>query len=74
MGLHMRPAGVMAKRLAETPCSVVIRSGTRSTDARSILNAMALAGKCGATGSMEGSGEDEEATLQELREFFTANF
>ena len=62
MGLHMRPAGVMAKRLAETPCSVVIRCGTRS------------AAKCGETVTIEVSGEDEEATLQELREFFTANF
>jgi phosphocarrier protein HPr len=68
MGLHMRPAGVMAKRLAETPCSVVIRCGTR------ILNVMALAAKCGETVTIEVSGEDEEATLQELREFFTANF
>ena len=49
MGLHMRPAGVMAKRLAETPCSVVIRCGTRSADAKSILNVMALAAKSGAT-------------------------
>ena len=69
MGLHMRPAGVMAK-----PCSVVIRCGTRSADAKSILNVMALAAKCGETVTIEVSGEDEEATLQELREFFTANF
>ena len=74
MGLHMRPAGMMAKRLAETPCSVVIRCGTRSADAKSILNVMALAAKCGETVTIEVSGEDEEATLQELREFFTANF
>ena len=66
MGLHMRPAGVMAKRLAETPCSVVIRCGTRSADAKSILNVMALAAKCGETVTIEVSGEDEEATLQEL--------
>ena len=61
MGLHMRPA-------------VVIRCGTRSADAKSILNVMALAAKCGETVTIEVSGEDEEATLQELREFFTANF
>ena len=67
MGLHMRPAGMMAKRLAETPCSVVIRCGTRSADAKSILNVMALAAKCGETVTIEVSGEDEEATLQELR-------
>ena len=59
MGLHMRP---------------VIRCGTRSADAKSILNVMALAAKCGETVTIEVSGEDEEATLQELREFFTANF
>ena len=74
MGLHMRPAGMMARQLAETPCSVVIRCGTRSADAKSILNVMALAAKCGETVTIEVSGEDEEATLQELREFFTANF
>ena len=62
------------QRLAETPCSVVIRCGTRSADAKSILNVMALAAKCGETVTIEVSGEDEEATLQELREFFTANF
>ena len=43
-------------------------------DAKSILNVMALAAKCGETVTIEVSGEDEEATLQELREFFTANF
>ena len=62
------------KAAGETPCSVVIRCGTRSADAKSILNVMALAAKCGETVTIEVSGEDEEATLQELREFFTANF
>ena len=67
MGLHMRPAGMMAKRLAETPCSVVIRCGTRSADAKkSILNVMALAAKCGETVTIEVSGEDEGFTLQGL--------
>ena len=49
-------AGMMAKRLAETPCSVVIRCGTRSADAKSILNVMALAAKCGETVTIEVSG------------------
>lgn len=73
MGLHMRPAGVMAKRLAGTPCSVVIRCGTRSADAKSILNVMALAAKCGEAVTVEVCGEGQDAALQMLREFFTAN-
>ena len=27
MGLHMRPAGMMVKRLSEVPCEVMLRCG-----------------------------------------------
>ena len=49
MGLHMRPAGVMVKRLAALPCAVTLRCGTRSANAKGIFSVMALAAKCGET-------------------------
>ncbi len=45
MGLHMRPAGVMVKRLAALPCAVTLRCGTRSANAKGIFSVMALAAK-----------------------------
>ena len=74
MGLHMRPAGVMVKRLSEAPCEVTLRCGERSANAKRILGVMALAAKCGETVTVEVTGENERAVAEELRIFFKENF
>lgn len=74
MGLHMRPAGVMVRRLGVLPCAVTLRCGTRSADAKSIFALMAMAAKCGETVTVEVEGENEQDVARELQDFFRENF
>lgn len=74
MGLHMRPAGVMVKRLADVPCEVTLRCGGRSANAKRILSVMSLAAKCGETVTVEVTGEKEADVARELQLFFGENF
>lgn len=74
MGLHMRPAGVMVKRLADVPCEVTLRCGQRSANAKRIFSVMSLAAKCGETVTVEVSGENEQDVAGELEIFFKENF
>lgn len=74
MGLHMRPAGVMVKRLNEVPCTVMLRCGERSANGKRILAVMSLAAKCGETVKVEVTGENEQAVAEELQIFFKENF
>lgn len=74
MGLHMRPAGVMVRRLGTLPCAVTLRCGARSADAKSIFALMAMAVKCGETVTVEVEGENEQDVARELQNFFRENF
>ena len=74
MGLHMRPAGVMVKRLGGVPCEVTLHCGQRSANAKGLFSVMALAAKCGETVTVEVTGENEQAVAEELQIFFKENF
>lgn len=74
MGLHMRPAGAMVEHLAPLGCDVTLRCGARSANAKSILNVMALAARCGEAVTVEVSGENEEEVAAQLQHFFEENF
>lgn len=74
MGLHMRPAGVMVKRLAVLPCAATLHCGTRQANGKSILSVMALAAKRGETVTVELDGPGEADTARELEAFFRENF
>ena len=74
VGLHMRPAGVMVKRLAGVPCEVTLRCGQRSANAKRMFSVMSLAAKCGETVTVEVEGESEQTVAKELELFFKENF
>lgn len=74
MGLHMRPAGVMVKHLADVPCEVTLRCGERSANAKRIFSVMTLAAKCGEDVTVEVEGDDEQAVAEKLEAFFRENF
>jgi phosphoenolpyruvate---glycerone phosphotransferase subunit DhaM len=61
--LHARPAGLLVRTAAAHGATVILRSGEREADARSILQVMAL----GATGGTElvvrASGDGASAAL-----------
>lgn len=65
-GLHARPAGVLAQAAGKCRCDVTIRVGERDVKAKSILNIMAAAIKCGTEIEVRCDGENEEESLNQL--------
>lgn len=65
-GLHARPASVLAQAAGKCRCDVTIRVGDKTIQAKSILNIMAAAIKCGTEIELICNGENEEAELEKL--------
>lgn len=67
MGLHARPAGLLAKEAAKCSSSVKIKKGERSGDAKRIFNVMGLSIKANEEVEIivEGDKEQEEAAVLE---------
>lgn len=73
IGLHARPAGLLAKKAAEFKCTVTISNGTKSVDAKRILGILQLAVKSNQKVVITVNGEDEELALQEIKKFMNEN-
>ncbi|MDO4306667.1 MAG: HPr family phosphocarrier protein [Eubacteriales bacterium] len=67
-GLHARPAGILAKEAGKCRSNVLIKVGDRTIVAKSILNIMAAAIKCGTEIELCCDGENEETDLAKLAE------
>lgn len=61
--LHARPAGQLARALAGLEATVRLDTETRSADARSILNVLALGADTGTEVVVRASGAAAEAAL-----------
>lgn len=62
-GLHLRPAGILAKLAMSFPCDVVIISNEKRINAKNVLGLMTAAIKCGTDIVLQCSGENEQAAL-----------
>lgn len=65
-GLHARPASVLAQAAGKCKSNVVILYGSKTIQAKSILNIMAAAIKTGSEIELQCTGETEEQDLQTL--------
>lgn len=65
-GLHARPAGILCKKANECKCDVKIIVADRELEAKSILNIMVAAIKCGTEIEVRCDGEDEQQSLDTL--------
>lgn len=65
-GIHARPAGILAKEAMKCSSNVTIVVGEKRVQAKSVLNLMAAAIKCGTEIELQCEGENEEADLKEL--------
>ena len=68
-GLHMRPAGVVAKEMGKFVCDVTIVFGDKS-----LINIISACIKTGAEITFECDGEDEEAAMAKVEELASQNF
>ena len=61
LGIHARPAGLIARRADKYRSRITLRIGGRPADAGKIMSIMMLGARCGQTMEVEIEGEDEEA-------------
>lgn len=73
-GLHMRPAGIIAKEMAKFSSSVTIAFGEKRINAKSLINIISACIKSGAEVTFECEGEDEEAAIAKIEELASQNF
>ena len=73
-GLHMRPAGVVAKEMGKFLCDVTLVFGEKRINAKSLINIISASIKNGSEVTFEFDGEDEEAALTKLEEIAANNF
>ena len=63
-GLHMRPAGVFAKGMAQFASDVKINFNGKTTNGKSLLNIIGAGIKCGSEIELVCEGADEEEALK----------
>ena len=73
VGIHARPAGVLAKKVKEFASTVTITKDGKSADVKKLMAVMALGVKQGQTVTVTVEGEDDELAAAEMETFFKEN-
>lgn len=74
-GLHMRPAGVLAKAAAaHKECKVTLTIDGKSVNAKAIMQIMSAGIKCGTKVEIVCDGADEQTALDEIAGMFENGF
>ena len=72
LGIHARPAGLIAKKVKELGCEVQISCRGKGASGAKLLSLMGLGVKGGDVIEISVSGEDEEAAGEELKSFLAS--
>lgn len=73
VGIHARPAGMLAKKAGEFKSKITVEKGGKSADTRRLMALMGLGIKCGDTITIKADGEDEQAAADAVKAFLTEN-
>lgn len=73
VGIHARPAGLLAKKAKEFESTITIQKGEKSVNATKLMMLMGLGVKCGETVTITVEGSDEEKAAVEMETFFNEN-
>ena len=73
LGIHARPAGLLAKKAKELDTEITITKGEKTVGATKLMALMGLGVKCGDTITVNVSGVDEENAEKAMKEFLEAN-
>ena len=68
VGLHARPASVLAKEASKFTSDIKILSDGKSGNLKSIMNVMAMAIKTGTEVTIEANGADAEAAVAAIKD------
>lgn len=73
VGIHARPAGILAKKVKEFQSVVTISKDGKSAEAKKLMAVMGLGVKKGQTVTVTVEGEDEDTAVVEIEKFFKEN-
>lgn len=73
LGLHVRPAGILAKLVKDLDCTVTVALGDKSAEAKRLVALMGLGVKKGDTITITCEGNDEEAAFVAVQKFMNEN-
>ena len=73
VGIHARPAGILAKKMKEFQSVVTITKDGKSAEAKKLMAVMGLGVKQGQTVTVTVEGADEETAVVEMEKFFKEN-
>ncbi len=73
IGIHARPAGMLAKKAKEFESTVMLEKGGKTANAAKLIAVMGLGVKCGDTVTVTVEGSDEERAAAEMESFFSEN-
>jgi phosphotransferase system HPr (HPr) family protein len=70
-GLHLRPAASLVRMGQSAKSLILIKSGNKVANIKSIMSIMMLCATMGTTLTIEATGEDEKEITRELEVFFS---
>ena len=73
LGIHARPAGMLAKAAAGFKSTITLDHGAKKADARRLMAIMSMGVKKGVEVTVTVEGEDEDAAAAAMEEFFKTN-
>lgn len=73
VGIHARPAGILAKKAAGFKSTVTVIKGEKKADTRRLMALMGLGIKCGETITIQVDGEDEATAAEAIQAFLAEN-
>lgn len=73
VGIHARPAGMLAKEAKKFSSKITIEANGKSADVTKLMAVMGLGIKKGTKVNIKAEGEDEEAAIASIEEFMKNN-
>lgn len=73
LGIHARPAGMLAKEAKQCKSTITIGVNGKSADVTRLIAVMALGIKQGTEVTVSAEGEDEDTAIAKMQEFFENN-
>ncbi|MGN0435928.1 MAG: HPr family phosphocarrier protein [Wujia sp.] len=73
VGIHARPAGLLAKKAKEYSSRITVEKAGKSAEAQKLMALMGLGVKKGETVTVVVEGDDEDVAAAEIEAFFQEN-
>ena len=73
IGIHARPAGLLAKEVKKYQSKITITKGEKTVEAKKLMAVMGMGVKCGDEVVVSADRADEEQAIQEMKLFFESN-